>query len=170
MSDSSPPARKDEHLPDFAERLSPGSAPLANALPRVEGDPRFQAEMPREVRASAEKRLAALEKVFAELQAEAQLIVGGARRDLALHAVPQNGTRLRGQSYHLYARPDGRQFFSLLDPVEYGQIDTAVRYEGHYRLEYDGSWRRLDADDAADRVRHAPPVRGPHFELTDERK
>lgn len=163
--DDQPPASPGETLPAFAERLSPGSAPLRNALPRVEGDPLFAAEMPREVRNQAEKRLAALERLFAELQAEARLVVGGAQRDLALHAVPLSGTRLRGQSYHLFVTVDGRRFFSLLGPDEYATINKSHQHLGHYRLEHDGAWTRLDADDAADRVRHAPPVRGPSFVL-----
>lgn len=163
-----PTLRRIDDSPIFAERLTPGAAPLRQALPRVEGDPLFQAEMPREVRNSAEKRLVALEKLFAELQAEARLVVGGAQRDLALHAIPLSGVRLRGQSYHLFAATDGRRFFSLLGPDEYAQINPSHRHLGHYRLEHDGSWKRLDADDVADRLRHAPPVRGPSFVLADE--
>lgn len=160
-----PAAAGPDALPDFAERMTAGAAPLRNALPRVEGDPLFQREMPREVRASAEKRLAALEKLFAELQAEAQLVVGGAHRDLDLHQIPLSGTKLRGQSYHLFQATDGRRFFSLLGPDDYATINPSHRHLGHYRLQHDGAWTRLDADDHADRVRHAPPVRGPQFLL-----
>lgn len=158
-----PAAAAPDAPPAFGERLTAGAAPLRNALPRVEGDPLFQREMPREVRASAEKRLAGLEKLFAELQAEAQLVVGGARRDIELHQVPLSGTKLRGQSYHLFQATDGRRFFSLLGPDDYAQINPSHRHLGHYRLQHDGAWTRLDADDKDDRVAHAPPVRGPHF-------
>lgn len=160
-----PPARANDAPPAFADRLTPGAAPLRNALPRVEGDPLFQTEMPREVRASAEKRLAALEKLFAELQAEARLVVGGAQRDLDLHAIPLSGTRLRGQSYHLFCATDDRRFFSLLGPDEYASINPTHRHLGHYQLNHDGSWTRLDGDDTHDRLRHAPHVRGPSFVL-----
>lgn len=171
MSDDTPkpPARLAETLPAFSESLTPGAAPLRNALPRIEGDPMFHAEMPREVRASAEKRLAALEKLLAELQAEARLVVGGAQRDLDLHAVPLSGTKLRGQSYHLYQRAEGPRFFSLLAPDEYAEINPSHRYLGHFRLNHDGGWTRLDHDDAADRVAHAPELRGPSFVLDDGR-
>jgi hypothetical protein len=158
----------DDETPLFP--LTPGSAPLRNDLDLPEADPRFGDEMSREVRDSAAKRLAALERMLAQLQAEARQVVGGARRDLDLHAVPLNGTKLRGRAYHLFESPGGARFFSLLGPDEYAQIDARIAHRGTYRLNHDSSWTRLDGDDAAEQQTFA--LRGPtllkHEDGSDE--
>lgn len=129
-----------------------GSAPFRNLLSVPEADPAFGREMTREVRDSAESRLSALDKVYRSLREEAEQIVGGARRDLALHEIPLNGTKLRGRDYHLYERQGGARFFSLLEPADYADIDAGIAHMGAYRLNHDASWTRLDADDAADKL------------------
>ncbi len=141
--------------------LTPGSAPFRNQLALPEAAPGFGDEMRREVQASAMKRLEALDRVYQQLQAEARGVVGAARRDMALHAVPLNGTKLRGRDYHLFARPSGERFFSLLEAADYRGIDPAIRFVASYRLNHDGSWTRLDADDEADKLAHAPPGGAP---------
>ena len=140
--------------------LSAGSAPLRNQLDLPEADPRFVGEMVREVRDSTRKRLGALEEVFKKLQEEAALVLGGARRDVELHGIKLYGTKLRGRCYHLYQRPDGARFFSLLEPVEYAGLNPDCRPLGSFQLNFDASWIRQDADDTVDRLKYAAPDEG----------
>ncbi|MGM0575652.1 MAG: DUF2452 domain-containing protein [Myxococcota bacterium] len=147
--------RDDERVERRAPPTVPqraGSAPFRNMIAVPEGDPGFGREMTREVRDSARSRLAALDKVYRSLQEEARTIVGATRRDLALHEVPLNGTKLRGRVYHLYERPGGERFLSLLEPEHYGDIDPDIAHRGSYRLNHDASWERLDADDTEDKL------------------
>jgi hypothetical protein len=142
------------HSPQFV--VTPASGPLRNHIHLIEANPLFQQEMLREVKSVANQRLASLDLVYQTLQQEANRVVGAAQRDLALHNVFLNGTKIRGQAYYLYIKSTHERFFSLLSPSEYGQISTNVSCMGHYRLNYDGSWTRLDTDDLLDQLKYVP--------------
>jgi hypothetical protein len=136
--------------------VTPGSAPLKSQLDILEANPKFQQEMLREIKSVANQRLASLDLVFQSLQNEANRVLGAAQRDLFLHSVLLNGTKIRGQSYYLYVKENQNRFFSLLNPQEYQQISTESSCVGYYRLNYDGSWTRLDGDDTEDQLKYAP--------------
>ncbi len=130
--------------------LHPGDGPFRNMLAIPEAAAGFPLEAKREIRASAVRRLEALEQVHRQILEQAQQIVDAARRDLGLHDLPLNGTKIRGKTYHLYQR-EGRQpprFFSLLAPEEYRQADPRARHLATYRLNEDSSWTRLDGGTA----------------------
>lgn len=127
--------------------LSPSDAPFRNLLLIAENEPGYLAEAKREIRVSAMRRLETLDGMYRQLVDQARQVVTAARRDLALHDLPLHGTKIRGQIYHLYEKPDDcgmRRFFSLLDATEHFQADPRATYLASYRLAEDSSWERVD--------------------------
>jgi len=55
-----------------------------------------------------------------ELQERARAIIEQASRDVDLIHAECRFHRVAGRVYHLYERPDGRRFFSMLGPEDYG--------------------------------------------------
>ncbi|WP_295406131.1 DUF2452 domain-containing protein [uncultured Thiocystis sp.] len=82
------------------------------------------------------------------LQQEARKVLDDAREDQALNQAQCAFKRIPGKTYHLYRREDGRAFFSMLSPAEWGG-STPHRFVGSYRLETDYSWI---PDEQADRT------------------
>ena len=85
------------------------------------------------------------------LQERARAIVEQASRDVELVHVDCKFRRVPGRIYHLYERPDGHRYFSMLSPEEQGM--TASRFIASYRYEHDESWTRLDEIGARDKKR-----------------
>jgi hypothetical protein len=126
--------------------LRPGDAPFRSLLALKENEPGYLAEAKREIRSLALRRLETLERVYLDLVYQAEEIVDRAKRDLSLHDFPVNAIKIRGQTYHLYERPDHvpPRFFSILCPEEYAAADSRARYLATYRLNEDSSWTWLD--------------------------
>ncbi|MBK1702074.1 DUF2452 domain-containing protein [Thiococcus pfennigii] len=83
------------------------------------------------------------------LQAEARKVLDEAREEQALTHAECHFKRRPGQVYHLYRRADGRTFFSMLSPTDWGETPPHA-FVGSYRLENDYSWtpaERLADDD-----------------------
>ncbi|MEY6431099.1 DUF2452 domain-containing protein [Thioalkalicoccus limnaeus] len=84
------------------------------------------------------------------LQSEARKVIDEAREEQALTQAECQFQRRPGQVYHLYRRTDGRTFFSLLSPRDWGG-QAPDEFVGSYRLEADYSWtpaeRLGDADE-----------------------
>ena len=82
-------------------------------------------------------------KVIAEqirqLQNQAKTILEQAQQDQVLHRAKCNFTRKPGNIYHLYEKPDGSHYFSMLSPAEWAGSSPHL-YKGSYRLEPDMSW------------------------------
>ena len=70
---------------------------------------------------------------------QARDILETAERDTQLHHVPCNFTKVPGQTYHLYKRPDGSSYFSMLSPSDWAG-KCPHNHLGSYRLEHDHSW------------------------------
>lgn len=85
------------------------------------------------------------------LQERARQIVEQASRDLDLIHVDCRFRRVPGRIYHLYERPDGHRYFSMVAPDEFGYPTPG--FLGSFRYEHDESWTRLDEIDARDRRR-----------------
>ena len=66
-----------------------------------------------------------------------------ANRDAQLHHAACNFTKVPGQVYHLYEKPDMTCYFSMLSPQEWGN-SCPHNHKGSYRLEYDHSWTPLE--------------------------
>ncbi|HJL19836.1 MAG TPA: DUF2452 domain-containing protein [Sandaracinaceae bacterium LLY-WYZ-13_1] len=73
------------------------------------------------------------------LQEEAREILDDTRRDLDLHRAECNFAKRVGGVYHLYERPNGRCYFSMLSPDDWGGAPPHS-FRGSYRLEGDQSW------------------------------
>lgn len=92
-------------------------------------------------------RVSAKLKVIAEqirhLQLEARDILEETRRDQHLHHVECNFKRIPGNSYHLYEKNNGQQYFSLLSPEDWHNTPPHL-FIGSFHLENDMSWTTLD--------------------------
>lgn len=85
------------------------------------------------------------------LQAKAREILSKAEVDAALHRATCRFNKRPGQVYHVYERPDGQRYFSILSPAEWGT--PPHRHVGSYRLEVDMSWTATADMDARDQAR-----------------
>jgi hypothetical protein len=101
------------------------------------------------VGAVASAELTQIADQIRRLQEEAQRVLERTKRNLELHRARCSFTRKPGGVYHLYQRPDGELWFSMIGPAEWGSEDPSREHAGTYRLELDQSWTRLDGEDAA---------------------
>lgn len=85
------------------------------------------------------------------LQEQARSILEKAEVDAALHRATCRFQKRPGQVYHLYERPDGRAYISMLSPAEWG--NAPHRHVGSYRLEVDMSWTSESDIAARDKAR-----------------
>lgn len=123
--------------------LVPSDPPFRDLVEAGSGD--ALAEVQRELRQSAARRLESLERVYREIVREATEIVAETKSSLLLHEVTAYGRKVRGATYHLYRRP-GRSvpvWLSFLEPAEQHQADSAAEHLGSYRLRPDGSWEAI---------------------------
>lgn len=73
------------------------------------------------------------------LQAQARRIMEDAQHSAALHRARCNFQKRVGHTYHVYERPDGSTYLSMLGPDDWrGQPPHA--FVGSFRLEADMSW------------------------------
>ncbi|WP_295445698.1 DUF2452 domain-containing protein [uncultured Thiodictyon sp.] len=89
------------------------------------------------------------------LQQEARKVLDEAREEQALSQAECAFKRIPGKTYHLYRKVDGRPYFSMLSPTDWGGHPPQA-FVGSYRLEADYSWTPADgagrADDTGDLV------------------
>lgn len=78
-----------------------------------------------------------------QLQEKARTILERAREAGDLHRAACQFKKRPGATYHLYARPNGDKYFSMLSPEEWGGTPPHT-FEGSFRLEVDMSWTRID--------------------------
>jgi hypothetical protein len=76
------------------------------------------------------------------LQQKAREILDTAQEDAELHRATCTFVKRPGHSYHLYRRPDGGLYFSMLSPDDW-RGRPPHESMGSYRLEPDMSWTRL---------------------------
>ena len=76
------------------------------------------------------------------LQAEAKQILAQAHEDQRLHRARCAFQRRPGETYHLYRKLDGSEYFSMLAPDEWGGTPPH-QFIGSYRLENDLSWTSI---------------------------
>jgi hypothetical protein len=77
-----------------------------------------------------------------KLKAQAEAILEKARLDAELHRVRCNFEKRVGQVYHLYRRPDGELWFSLIAPNEWVTKKDHT-FEGSFRLDADMGFSRV---------------------------
>ena len=85
------------------------------------------------------------------LQEQARAILEKAELDAAMHRATCRFQKRIGQVYHLYERPDGRRYVSMLSPEEWGT--PPHRHAGSFRLEPDMSWTAAADLAARDKAR-----------------
>lgn len=76
------------------------------------------------------------------LQEEAQKLLEEAQTSARLQRAKCNFRKIPGKVYHLYRRPDGELYFSMLSPDEWGGSRPHV-FEGSYKVDIDLSLRPL---------------------------
>jgi hypothetical protein len=84
------------------------------------------------------------------LQREAARVLEATRRDAELHRALCRFKKLPGHVYHLYRRPNGELYFSMLSCADWKDAPPHA-YEGSYRLEADMRWTPEAAIDARER-------------------
>lgn len=77
------------------------------------------------------------------LQEKARAILDQARRTAELHRASCNFKKRPGAIYHLYRRPNGEAYFSMLSPADWGNAPPHP-FEGSFRLEIDASFTPVD--------------------------
>ncbi len=97
------------------------------------------------------------------LQLRAREILERTHRDAELHRVKCNFEKHPGGTYHLYRRPDGTLWFSLIAPEEW--LSQKPEHVGSYRLEADLSFTPVEEieqkeAEAAQLARLLPPSVG----------
>jgi hypothetical protein len=76
------------------------------------------------------------------LQEEARKLLEEAQLSARLQRAKCNFRKIPGKVYHLYRRPDGELYFSMLSPDEWGGTPPHA-FEGSYKVEIDLSLRPL---------------------------
>ena len=99
----------------------------------------------------AGSKLDLIARQIRRLQEEAQTILTQAKRDLDLHRARCAFPRRPGSVYHLYRRPSGEHYWSMVSPDEWGGAPPH-EFAGSYRLETDQSWTAIEDEEDRDVV------------------
>jgi hypothetical protein len=95
------------------------------------------------IAAVAGGELALVAEQIRGLQQKAQQILERARDNSELHRATCRFQKRPGHVYHLYARPGGACYWSLLSPADWDGKPPDP-HQGSYRLELDLSFSRVD--------------------------
>ncbi|KAF5308772.1 hypothetical protein FQR65_LT06005 [Abscondita terminalis] len=88
--------------------------------------------------ANACNKLQVIAQQIRFLQEQAQNILRETKLNEELHHVACNFVKVPGNIYHLYVKPDGQRYFSMLSPQEW--TNCPHQNLGSFRLEQDQSW------------------------------
>jgi hypothetical protein len=77
------------------------------------------------------------------LQETARHILETAQRDQMLNQADCNFNKLPGKIYHLYTKPNGNSYLSMLSPNDWGG-EAPHQYGGGFRFEADYSWTPVE--------------------------
>jgi len=102
--------------------------------------------------AVATDKLAQIAEQIRALQDQAREVLSRAHRDATLHRARCGFQKVPGQIYHLYARPSGEHYFSMLSPDDWRGAPPHA-FQGSYRLEPDQSWTSFEELPARDAMR-----------------
>lgn len=81
------------------------------------------------------------------LQEEARKLLEEAQMSARLQRAKCNFRKIPGKIYHLYKRPDGELYFSMLSPEEWGG-SPPHDFEGSFKVDFDLSLRPLQDERA----------------------
>lgn len=93
------------------------------------------------VKVSAE--LGIIAEQMQALRARAEKALEAAKINAELHRISCTFKKRPGKTYHLYRRPNGDRYWSMLSPDEWG-ASCPHTFEGTYRLENDMSFVRVE--------------------------
>ncbi|XP_063224506.1 uncharacterized protein C1orf50 homolog isoform X2 [Bacillus rossius redtenbacheri] len=101
------------------------------------------------VKATACSKLQVIAQQMRFLQEQARRVLAEAQRSAAVHHAACNFRKIPGHVYHLYRRPSGQQYLSVLSPQDWAsQGGPPHEFVGAYRLEQDQSWTPEEEMDA----------------------
>jgi hypothetical protein len=86
-------------------------------------------------------KLEVIAEQIRSLQQQARDILARAEHDAALHRAECRFRKRVGQTYHLYRRPDGTAYLSMLSPEEWGR--PPHEHAGSWELLADSGWKRV---------------------------
>ncbi|KAB7501843.1 C1orf50-like protein [Armadillidium nasatum] len=95
------------------------------------------------VYANVSNKLQVIAEQVRFLQEQAKRVLEEAKNCQTLHHVSCNFVKKPGHIYHLYKRPSGQRYFSMLSPREWGE-SPPHEFEGSFRLEQDQSWTPVE--------------------------
>ena len=95
-------------------------------------------------RSAVSSKLNLISDQIRALQMQAQAILEQAQHDVKLNHAKSNFLRVPGTIYHLYEKPEGDFYWSMLSPSDWGRRGAPDKYDGSYRLEYDASWTPIE--------------------------
>lgn len=90
-------------------------------------------------------KLSVIAEQIRGLQAQARTIMEQAQQHATLHRARCSFHKRVGHVYHLYARPDGSSYFSMLGPDDWRNAPPHA-FLGSHRLEPDMSWTPAGAE------------------------
>ncbi|KAF2358750.1 Protein of unknown function DUF2452 [Trinorchestia longiramus] len=141
----------------LVERSSePGGAHLVNPYRTTKHAPSDLVELAQEIqkadaftRATVSNKLQVIAEQVRFLQEQARRVLQEAQHNADLHHAACNFVKQPGSTYHLYGRPSGQRYFSMISPQEWGG-DCPHEHLGTYRLEADQSWTAVEDLDNKD--------------------
>jgi len=95
-------------------------------------------------------KLESIARQIRALQEEAARTLQEAQAAAELHRASCQFKKIVGQVYHLYRRPNGERYFSLLSPQDWADQPPHA-FEGSYRLEPDMRFTPAEAIEARER-------------------
>jgi hypothetical protein len=104
------------------------------------------------ISATAGAELDAIARQIRGLREQAAHVLERARNDARLHRAECRFRRRPGQRCHLYERPDGSLYFSLLSPADWNHAPPH-QHQGSYLLESDMRWTPLELVEQRERER-----------------
>jgi hypothetical protein len=93
---------------------------------------------------SVHSKLTVISEQINALQKEARKILAEAKENSQLHRVECKFKRQPGGIYHLYQKPNGTRYFSMLSPQDWKHTPPHS-FVGSFRLEADRSWTKMEA-------------------------
>ncbi|XP_042207642.1 uncharacterized protein C1orf50 homolog isoform X2 [Homarus americanus] len=133
---------------------SPGGFELVNPYRTNKVDSMDLVELAKEIQkadtfvhANVSNKLQVITEQVRFLQEQARRVLQEAKENADLHHVPCNFVKKPGNIYHLYRRPSGLKYFSIISPQEWGST-CPHEFQGSFRLEHDQSWTPENKMDA----------------------
>ena len=97
------------------------------------------------IQSHVNSKLELIVKQIRTLQQEARQIIDNAAVDSELHRIKCNFEKKIGMSIHLYEKPGGEKYFSILSPREWGT--PPHRHIASYTIKADQSFEKIETED-----------------------